>query len=62
MVRLIVQQKVTDAPPLEHLLPEAIMEEERMAHNRAALPHQGVKLTQEQEDLLDMVSVHLIDA
>lgn len=60
MIRLLVQEQLTTKQPLENLPLETVKEVERMTHNKLSLPQQGIKLSAQQEDLLDMIEVHMV--
>lgn len=60
MIRLLVQEQLTIKQPLEKLPLETIKEVNRMTHNRQSLSQQGIALSQQQADLLDMIEVHMV--
>lgn len=60
MISLLLQVKADGKSGLEQVKMRILQEKERMTHNKASLPNQGVVLSEEQEDLLDMVSVYTV--
>lgn len=60
MIRLLVQERLSAKKPLEKLPLETVKEVERMTHNKKSLSSQGVRLTDEQSDLLDMVDIYTV--
>ena len=58
MIRLMVQERLTKQCSLDQLPVQVITENSRMTHNPTSLAKQGVLLTEQQEDLLDMISVY----